>query len=404
MDELLNTWYEANTKNNIQQLTEAWNEARKFTIGGSEMYKLMDLQYKDGPIELFRKKVYGNVNDIELGKLIAKSNSKIDPLSDEQYAQLKPNCVQESLRAIHSITALELCERTWNNMGKVKMQSAYTNGLAMRWGSMFEDVIDEYVQRDKQCKIIGQNMFYHTGGPFSYSPDGLTVLKQGETEHICLVEYKCPFTRKPTSTSMPIEYTTQIQTGMNLLEIPTKTLYTEAVFRCCSLGDLGFNPECRIDLRSTMVKPKNNPLTCGIIGFYSTKYKYDEVISLGCVSDLSVNMFTALFTMNYFRDIYPLYGKLYYDGDTLDFSNELDNLDNHCKKHNYANIGYLPWKLFEVYYKVIDKIPGFLDKFYEDGEKLINYVMRAKKENPSLVEESMINDFYFEVMEDNMSD
>src|SRR5271166_1907671 len=124
--------------------------------------------------------------------------------------------------------------------------SAFEQSIAPQWGNLFEDVIKRYVEFDKKCTILGEDLYIEgPGDGTSYSPDGLTVLNvvfdygfddeiKTINEHlIVLMEYKCPYSRIPSG-NPPEYYIPQVKMGLDLLKLPRIGLFVEGVFRRCS--------------------------------------------------------------------------------------------------------------------------------------------------------------------------
>ncbi len=177
-------------------------------------------------------------------------------------------------------------------------------GIAAQWGNLFEDVIKKYVEHDKKCTVLGENMYVDGPTGTSYSPDGLAVIDfeenytfEQETTYdtpngprigitlenvgipkteIVLCEFKCPYSRIPTGTP-PIYYVPQVKMGLDLLKLPYIGLLAEGVFRRCEWGHLGNNP-----IYDKTLVPRSSgklPLAYGMIGFYHSADAYANKLS-----------------------------------------------------------------------------------------------------------------------------
>src|SRR6202000_363727 len=164
--------------------------------------------------------------------------------------------------------------------------------IYMQLGNLFEQIIRQYVEMDRACTIVGNDMFIYGPPNITYSPDGLTVMDvvTSNTENeivvtkdgvdyteisfdtvrepkIILCEFKCPYMRIPRN-KPPVYYVSQVKMGLDVLNIADMGLLIEAVFRRCTWDQLGNN----IVFDKTLVSyaPRcQNILAFGIIGFYA---------------------------------------------------------------------------------------------------------------------------------------
>lgn len=236
LKENLTEWVANKEKNGIKQHGKKWLQAKVFTIGGSSLATIMG------------KNPYSNI----------------------------PKMVGEKI-------------------GLFK----FVSDIKPQWGNLFEDVIKRYVELDRDCEILGEDLYIDGPPGTSYSPDGLAVMdvveeymfeeeiiveseegpcrqmqmviKSVPKTTIVLIEFKCPYSRIPSG-SPPEYYVPQVKMGLDLLDLPTVGLFIEGVFRRCTWDDLGNNP-----VYDKTLVPKSSgklPLAYGIIGFYFDADKF----------------------------------------------------------------------------------------------------------------------------------
>lgn len=339
----------------VVQRDAAWYEARRRTIGGSEVYKLMGLPGKDTPYMLAKQKIEGNPKEIDLKTSFREMTTA-------------PYLPYESVETMFSSGFQTLVFH--------KMHTAMSCGLAMHWGGVFEDVINEYMKITYGMRISCENLFYNPPGPFSYSPDGVTMLPGPDGKATpTLLEYKCPFTRVPGST-IPAEYVAQMCAGMELLNL-SQTLYTEAVFRLCPWEHLDASTVCRLDLRSTMRYQTNAPLACGFFGIYAKPGTLEEPSFL-CLGSSSVDDITAMFSMIAAGVLWVWYSPVCPDvSNAKEFLKEsLEKFKTFCGGDHDA-VGIMPWKLFSVTSKIVNRHPGYLEPWRDAGEKILSIIKRC---------------------------
>jgi hypothetical protein len=270
----------------------------------------------------------------------------------------------------------------------------FHSSIKPQWGNLFEDVIKAYVEKDCNCVILGENLYVPGKRGAAYSPDGLTVIDVDKVisshgglsrlqsgPEITLIEFKCPFSRVPSG-KVPIYYLPQVKMGLDLLELPTRGLFIEAVFRRCSIGDLAFNSS--YDLSLIPKRAGDIPLACGVIGFryrdnsnednwfkekYPNLYKED-------LGSCSPDMFTDLMSAYDSGYVQPWYSPVLMKPDYIntDYTTEFYN---ECTRGNLDSIGVLCWKLQRVYYTAVDKTPGYLDDWYSVIESTISIVSQC---------------------------
>lgn len=302
--------------------------------------------------------------------------------------------------------------------------SHFQGNIRTNWGTLFEYLIQKYVEYDIDTQISGDNIFINDVIPdVSYSPDGLGVVNIdvnnnsselsidniAENPKIALFEFKCPYNRllKPT---IPDYYLPQILAGLHVIDIAEIGIYVEAMFRRCRWKDLNNSPEYSRkytpkDLKRTIY----DPISYGFILFrlspdfpeyidkISEEYaKYSvEVADFRSFPGKPFYMFDApdfgeidqeLF--EYIMDLFdkkviiPVYSDIIVADEKNNADYQLSNLITREMEFGNVICGILPWKLLRIEYNYVEKIPGYVDQYREKIGEIIG-IVRKCLENPS---------------------
>lgn len=278
--------------------------------------------------------------------------------------------------------------------------SKFETNIKPQWGNLFEDVIKRYIEHDKKCEILGEDLYVEGPPGVAYSPDGLAVMEVVECEIVeeesdgsvymvskkttktatVLLEFKCPYSRIPTGTPPPY-YVSQVQMGLDVLEPPTIGLLAEALFRKCTWDTLGNSPE--FDKSLGQRKTGKNPLAFGVMGFYhdgtvpippelSAAYleyyaEFGDSANDFTSADLGeapAELFTLIMSAYDAKVLSPWYGPIIYSGGAgSDSQYKVAEFEAFVREKNYINFGIFPWKLFQVYYSYIKKEQNFLARW-----------------------------------------
>jgi putative phage-type endonuclease len=283
---------------------------------------------------------------------------------------------------------IEICKglKLWNT----------SESLSCWWGTLFENVITQYVEIDIGNKIRGTKICIQKLEGHRNSPDGYTVIKlyfdDGKYklwtsdlskdiiafELIVLLEFKCPITRKITG-NIPNYYKPQVLSGLSVSSIAHKGLFIDASFKKCNVDQLCNNPFYDI----TFHKKTNTvlyPLAWGVIPIYIPilkitdevkdihnkvfDYEYDKnnIIDMGNIDN---DVFTSIMGLINIK-------KLISHTSTIQFADgrgDANVMD--IKDKNYCYIfALLPWKIFDISYVPIDREPSFLENIYPIIEKI----------------------------------
>lgn len=347
MHQQLAEWVANEESNGISQHDERWHQDKIYTFGGSSIATLQGLQ------SYYSKK--GEMDKLE-----------------------------------------ELIKR---KIGLLPQPS----GIAMQWGNLFEELIKRVVELQHNCTILGENLYVKRGECIAYSPDGLSVMTVNIPpafeddpveiyETIVLHEFKCPYIRMP-STSPPVNYVAQVKMGLDVLEIPTIGLLSEAVFRRCTIAQLGFSSEYN-PIGAERIKKGDSALAIGFVGFILVDPACDIAAransapiaqiqpenaqetalaarDLGAGSEeLMIDIFNA-----YDRGLVrPFYSSMAMPGDAWDFAAEYSAF---VEAAGDQAVGILPWKLFHLQEHYIYKEHNYMGPWVDKINGIIDLVRRC---------------------------
>jgi hypothetical protein len=352
--------------------------------------------------------------------------------------------------------------------------TSFNGDIKPQWGNLFEDVIKRYVEYDRNCIILGEDLYIVSDGKYkgtSYSPDGIAIMsipKESMSmpnlqfsddmhEQIIiphtkpipvLIEFKCPYSRIPSG-KVPKYYLPQVKMGLELLNFPELGLFIEGVFRRCSWEQLGDNP----DYDKTLVSKSSGklPLAYGICGFYLNKVKFTEHLSKihnnkkiselkklldkflllykseytygnntnnyhsNDLGDMSPEIFTILMEAYDKKILTPWYGKIvatappkFADVNTVPYDEhaakvimdqDLAEYTQFCSEWDLINFGILPWKLFRLDYNYVTKTEDYLLPWMPKITEVIDIVKKCL--DPANAERK--NEIYYEYINKNSS-
>ncbi len=323
MDELLLQWVTEKEKNGIKQHSGEWHAARVNTISGSILA------------------IVQGVNKYQsIGTMIAK---------------------------------------------KIGIETELQN-IKMFAGTLFEPVIKVYVEMDKGCQILGEDLYVRPSDDISYSPDGLAVLDG----RITLFEFKCPYNRIPTK-KIPDYYMPQILMGMEVMDISQCGMFVEAIFRRCSWDDMDETPMYTntIDRKQLNLKP----IAMGFIGFYSTgepplrlQACLDTCGEFGNLSNGYMTNDLGAIPEEYYEillgefnkgNLIPWYSDISLSYVQSDILRQQSKYEQFCRNGGYTNVGIVPWKLFKIMYHGVEKVPNYLAPWMEKIREVLHIIRQC---------------------------
>jgi len=285
------------------------------------------------------------------------------------------------------------------------------NNVSCCWGTLFENVITRYVSIDFGNKVKGTKICIQKYEGHRTSPDGYVVvnlyLKDGKynlwttdlsrddivKSIILMLEFKCPITRKVTG-NIPNYYKPQVLSGLEVSPIAHKGLFIDAVFRKCSLDQLGNNV-----LYDTSFHKKSlniNPIAWGIIPicisdnnisdniksiyeeYFNFEFNADET-NLIDMGDIDISLFEKIMFLINENKLLPIKSTMTF----LDGRGDKD-IYQFKKKTDFTLFAMIPWKLFDVSYVPVEREVGFLDKIYpkiQEVHKLVKECLEKGFDN-----------------------
>lgn len=335
----VSTYVEEVEKNGISQHSLAWFEAKKYTIGGSQIATLIGKNPYETPYSLLMHKL--------------------------ETKEFKTNCT-------------------------------------VQWGSLFEHLLRLHTENTLACKILGANLFIVGQFPgVSYSPDGLGVVMTDIIRKLAinpgklsdyttkiwapvLFEFKCLYTRQPKG-KPPVYYRPQVKYGLEIIDILDFGIFIEGVFRKCAMGDLNF--DLKFDKQISANSFSDKVIAIGYIYFKTRPVDvtleraaalrhFAECVKMlpevpKCIDlgEAPQQLFESALSLWHHGVFEAVYGEICYTGKP-----EI-NLQN--------VVAVLPWKLFRVDYHIIRRKFGFLEKCLPQINEFMATVTEARDEtNP----------------------
>lgn len=271
----------------------------------------------------------------------------------------------------------------------------FENNIAIYWGRLFENILQERINKILNCKINEFGSIPHKKhSNVAYSPDGVAVVHRSKLNKlinvedldrfslIVLFEFKCPYSRIPTG-NVPEYYLPQPKLGLDTIKICDLAVFTEAIFRLSSWNDLDYNSaynkslhsKCsfdnipievgivflhydRIELTENMNEEmiKNMELLCKLCDYIEKRYsklynKELDIYDIGMESNFYIvnTVFEYIFIHNFFRF------KSIIIEDINSKSEKIKNEINNLEMTGQAVFGVIPYKLLKLYNNRIDR-------------------------------------------------
>ncbi len=158
----------------------------------------------------------------------------------------------------------------------------FKGSLVTYWGTLFEEVAKKYLLSYIMLNIYEFGSIPGFENYTSYSPDGIFIANQNLIDEfmldsklinqIMLLEIKCPQSREIGE--IPAHYIPQMQLGMATIGITNYTLFSEFVFRICSINDFNFSTSCK-SIKTKSINSK--PFVIGFIGIYNEDFTFKTI-------------------------------------------------------------------------------------------------------------------------------
>lgn len=291
--------------------------------------------------------------------------TKLSKLIDN-YSNLPKQGSQEWLDCKNKANFLggsSLYKAIQNPKSYAKNSKSFKGNKYTEWGIIFESVIQNLCEKKLRTKILCEDMgsVPHPDLPiFAYSMDGIGIVKN----KIALFEFKCPLSRVPDG-MIPIGYEYQVKSGLDTIRIADMGIYSEAVFRACSLKDLRTDKISDFHV-SKPVPMREKRLSYGAIFFYAVgdhsscdihkKYNYHEFASNEDITDIIY--------AHKDKKVHVWESEIIMEGlDEVTLYEQICKFQQFCSKNDYHNIGMMCYKLMVVDFHVIRPENGFVSKF-----------------------------------------
>ena len=276
----------------------------------------------------------------------------------------------------------------------------FEGSVHTRWGTLLEDVLKGYVELAMNISIVADSAFVRGPRRSYYSPDGVGIVDIapetidifGEPvvsgRQIALFEFKCPFVRMPDGRP-PGYYVPQVLMGMDLLVLPTVGVFIEAVFRRCTLAQLGRGPKFDATFNVRVAKgvaKRDEALkryggrdiaSYGIIGIYEL-HQSDAVPTIGTLRDLGCVSGEEIGTI--FEGLETHKNAAWYAPARIwptmaEVESDMAAFVAFCCARGVAAVGVYPWKLLDTHTHYINKEPGFLsDTLLNRMDEMVDFV------------------------------
>ena len=295
---------------------------------------------------------------------------------------------------------IEICKgiKSWNS----------SDTLSCWWGTIFEDIITRFVEIDLGNPVKGTSICIQKYEGHRNSPDGYVVVnfyKVNDTYNIwttdlpkslisltliMLLEFKCPITRKTTG-DIPKYYKPQVLSGLSVSPIAHKGLFIDAVFKKCSIDQLGNNTK----YDSSFHKKTDSitmPIAWGVLPIYISISKIEVIKNIyylvfDMIYDANTNDIIDLGDVEYdifYRMLQLINEKqLIVKTTTVMLSDGRGDSDliSFSSIPNYKLFALLPWKLIDVSYIPVDREPNFLENIYPTIQRVHELVADSLKDD-----------------------
>jgi len=193
----------------------------------------------------------------------------------------------------------------------------FRGNLYTRWGTIMENITQRLTELILNTTVEELNILKGNIDGQIYSPDGVALVQlkcdfleedeskeQGLLEKVnknllkkikikkksnleyffSLLEFKAPFSRIP-SHKIPREYMAQMQYGMSTIKDVDNCLFVNALYRLCSLKDLGLNKKYNTMFHNRdkgKYSPLPRPIAVGIMVIYQSLHdsaSFDEFVA-----------------------------------------------------------------------------------------------------------------------------
>jgi hypothetical protein len=72
---------------------------------------------------------------------------------------------------------------------------------------------------------------------------------------------------------------------------------------------------------------------------------------------------------------------------------DLNSMSDFCREFKYTNVGILPWKILRADFHTIDKVPGYLDKYYAKIVAIVDTITKCRATQDNAAREQILLEF-----------
>lgn len=234
-------------KHTAEQGTQEWLNARRYRVGGSEISTVLG----SNPYQNEKKLIKQHVGLDSFKGFAATFFGNLMEGILQEYINNYFDCVIYETGAIN----------TDKNLGYSP------DGLSI-------------IKKQNLNKLLNQEHHDHI------KKTSLFKDNHEDDDLLILFEFKCPFKRIPHDTEIPEYYLPQPLLGMEIINICEIGIFIEAIYRFCSLEDISYNNKYNNEYHSDKIALTNNPIYYGFMLItYNTDLLIDDEESDGDLLD-----------------------------------------------------------------------------------------------------------------------
>lgn len=289
---------------------------------------------------------------------------------------------------------------------------SYSKVIYLNWGNLFEPMTEKVVEKELACKIYGENIFVegqrkdgvlYTG----YSPDGLAVVNN----RICLLEFKCPFSRMPTRTGIPKMYKPQVKMGLDIIQVAEQGIFVDAIYRKCATVDLNFGRVYDDSMKQQI--PETPCKAVGVISFACDEHRRAGVIAqhhtgrktkligqlevrflplqdAGCMSAADFEVLMLQYSHGILE---PVYSDIWWREEDIDVESHNVKFASYCRAVHKDQSARLTWKLFQTQYSQVLREANYMEPFMVSIINTMNLI-RECYDKDEATKRKLVNDWH----------
>ena len=280
------------------------------------------------PIEENKNQLYTTMANVQEFMNFLKSRSTGLKQKSADWVNARKDTIGAS--EVSALTGKSPFETPKTLLQKKIQPPAMHNNVACTWGSLFEPIARKYFEKKHSVSVFGHTLSLKLAendplfGKVTCSLDGYFLNSDNE---LVLLEFKCPFKREIAKNRIPSQYSDQIQTCLALSgESVNKGLFVDSYFRICSLEQIEQSPAHNPILNGGKVYQSKDGVAWGICFLYSKQKlspKQKNIIDLS--SAKSSKLFEKITASVAEKETFCVYGNVRTtftkDDEEMEFSN-----------------------------------------------------------------------------------